>query len=47
VADNVIRSAGEMKDFLDFMTTSPDYEMVIVRSSLEKNDGMAICYKLR
>lgn len=47
VADNVIRSAGEMKDFLEFMQTSPDYEMVIVRSSLEKNDGMALCYKLR
>jgi len=47
VADNVIRSAGEMKDFLEFMQTSPDYEMVIIRSAMEKNDGMAICYKLR
>lgn len=47
VADNVIRSAGEMKDFLEFMQTSPDYEMVIIRSAMEKNDGMAVCYKLR
>jgi predicted O-methyltransferase YrrM len=47
VADNVIQSAGEMADFLKFMETSPDYEMVIVRASLEKNDGMAICYKLK
>lgn len=47
VADNVIRSAGEMKDFLGFMEESPDWEMVIVRSSMEKNDGMAICYRVR
>ncbi|MCL4177713.1 MAG: class I SAM-dependent methyltransferase [Verrucomicrobia bacterium] len=47
VADNVIQSAREMRDFLDFMEQSPDYDMVIVRSSMEKNDGMAICYKIR
>ena len=47
VADNVIRSAEAMRDFLDFMKESPDYEMVIVRASSEKDDGMAICYKLR
>ncbi len=47
VADNVIRSAEAMRDFLDFMKESPDYEMVIVRASTEKDDGMAICYKLR
>ena len=46
VADNVIQSAAEMQDFLDFMKSSPDYEMVIIRASLEKNDGMAVCYKL-
>ncbi len=47
VADNVIQSAREMRDFLDFMEQSPDYDMVIVRASMEKNDGMAICYKIR
>ena len=47
VADNVIQSREEMKDFLDFMENSPDYQMVIVRASMEKGDGMAICYKRR
>lgn len=47
VADNVIRSAGEMKDFLDAMESNKDYEKVIIRASLEKNDGMAIYYKIR
>jgi predicted O-methyltransferase YrrM len=47
VADNVIRSAGAMKDFLDLMRTSPDYHMVIIRASEMKNDGMAVIYKLK
>jgi predicted O-methyltransferase YrrM len=47
VADNVIQSREEMKDFLDFMENSPDYQMVIIRASMEKGDGMAICYKRR
>ena len=47
VADNVIRSRRAMQDFLDFMNTSPDYDMVIIRASDEKQDGMAICYKIR
>jgi len=47
VADNAIQSAGAMKDFLDFMRASPDWEMVVVRASMEKNDGMAICHKIR
>lgn len=47
VADNAIQSASAMKDFLDFMRTSPEWEMVIVQASKEKNDGMAICYKVR
>ncbi len=47
VADNAIRSAGAMKDFLDYLSKSPDYEMVIVRASMEKNDGMAVCHKIR
>lgn len=46
-ADNVIRSANDMKDFLDFMESNPDYEKVTIRASLEKNDGMAIYLKVR
>jgi len=47
VADNAIRSARAMQDFLDYMEKSPDYEMVIIRASMEKRDGMAVCYKIR
>lgn len=47
VADNVIKSANAMRDFLDLVGQSPDYEMVIIRASEEKGDGMAIIYKLR
>jgi caffeoyl-CoA O-methyltransferase len=47
VADNVIQSARQMKDFLDFVQSSPDYDTVIIRSSVEKNDGMALIYKVR
>jgi predicted O-methyltransferase YrrM len=47
VADNVIQSAREMKDFLDYIQTSPDYDTVIIRASMEKNDGMSISYKIR
>lgn len=47
VADNVIQSARQMKDFLDYVQTSPNYDTVIIRSSMEKNDGMSISYKIR
>jgi caffeoyl-CoA O-methyltransferase len=47
VADNVIQSARAMKDFLDFMKASPDWDRVIIRASMGKNDGMAVCYKIR
>lgn len=47
VADNVIVSARAMKDYLDYVQNSPDYDTVIIRASLEKNDGMAISYKIR
>jgi predicted O-methyltransferase YrrM len=47
VGDNVIRSARAMKDFLDYMQESPDYDTVIIRASMEKNDGMSISYKIR
>ena len=47
VGDNVIRSARAMTDFLDYMQTSPDYDTVIIRASMEKNDGMSTSYKIR
>jgi len=47
VADNVIRSADQMKDFLDYVQTSPDYDTVIIRASMEKNDGMSVSYKIK
>jgi hypothetical protein len=36
-----------MRDYLEHVQNSPDYETVIVRASDEKKDGMAITYKLR
>jgi predicted O-methyltransferase YrrM len=47
VADNVIVSARAMADYLDYVQTSPNYDTVIIRASLEKKDGMAISYKIR
>ena len=47
VADNVIRSARAMRDFLDYIQNSPDYDTVIIRASMEKKDGMSISYKIR
>lgn len=47
VADNVIQSARAMKDFLDYIQESPNYDTVIIRASMEKNDGISISYKIR
>ena len=47
VGDNVIRSARAMRDFLEYIETSPDYDTVIIRASMEKNDGMSVSYKIR
>jgi predicted O-methyltransferase YrrM len=47
VGDNVIRSANAMKDFLDYIQESPDYDTVIIRASMEKKDGMSISYKIK
>ncbi len=47
VGDNVIRSARAMKDFLRFMQESPNYDTVIIRASMEKNDGMSVSYKIK
>jgi predicted O-methyltransferase YrrM len=47
VGDNVIRSERAMKDFLDYIQQSPDYDTVIIRASMEKNDGMSVSYRIR
>lgn len=47
VGDNVIQSERAMKDFLDYIQTSPNYDTVVIRASMEKNDGMSISYKVR
>lgn len=47
VADNVIQSARAMRDYLDYVQTSPDYDTVIIRSSMEKNDGMSVSCRIR
>lgn len=47
VGDNVIKLERNMKDFLEYVRTNPDYETVTIRASDEKDDGMTISYKLR
>lgn len=47
VADNVVKSAHQMQDFLDAVKNDPNYRMTIIRASEEKGDGMAIIYKLK
>ena len=47
VGDNVIRHKKAMKDFLDYIQKSPDYDTVIIRASMEKGDGMSISYKIK
>jgi predicted O-methyltransferase YrrM len=47
VADNVIRSGEAMKDFLDYIQTSPNYDTVIIRASMEKRDGLSVSYKIK
>lgn len=47
VADNVIVSEKQMPDFLNYIQTSPNYDTVIIRASMEKGDGMSVSYKIR
>ena len=47
VADNVIVHADAMVGFLDYVRKSPKYDTVIIRASMEKNDGMSVSCKLR
>jgi predicted O-methyltransferase YrrM len=45
VADNAIRLAEPMRDFLDAVSSDPEYQSVIVRASEEKHDGMIVIYR--
>jgi len=45
VADNVIKFAAVMQDFLDAVQRDPQYQTVILQASEEKGDGMALIYK--
>lgn len=47
VADNVIISKDQMRDFLEAMENDPDYLMQIIMCSEEKGDGMAVILKTR
>jgi len=47
VADNVIVSARQMADFLNYIQSNPNYDAVTVRASLHKNDGMLVAFKIR
>jgi len=47
VADNVIKYGKDMKDFLDYLDKSPDYDTVTIQASQEKGDGMLIAHKIR
>jgi predicted O-methyltransferase YrrM len=46
VADNVIRSAGAMQDFLQAIAEDPKYLSTTIRASEIKRDGMLVIYKL-
>jgi predicted O-methyltransferase YrrM len=45
VADNVIKHADAMRNFLDAVQNDPNYQAVIIRASEEKGDGMMVIYK--
>ena len=45
VADNVIKFADVMQDFLEAVQGDPQYQTVIVQASDEKGDGMAVIYR--
>jgi caffeoyl-CoA O-methyltransferase len=47
VADNVIVSARQMRDFLEYIQSNPNYDSVVIRASLHKNDGMLVSFKIK
>jgi caffeoyl-CoA O-methyltransferase len=47
VADNAIRSARAMADFIEAVNQSPDYLSTTIRADDSKRDGMMVIYKLK
>ena len=47
VADNCIMYGDAMADYLEYVQNSDNYDTVIIQASREKNDGMAISYKIK
>jgi predicted O-methyltransferase YrrM len=47
VADNVIRSARSMPDFLEAIADDPNYLSTTIRASDLKRDGMMVIYKIK
>ena len=47
VADNVIRSARAMADFIEAVNNSPDYISTTIRADDSKRDGMLVIYKVK
>jgi caffeoyl-CoA O-methyltransferase len=47
VADNAIRSARAMADFIEVVNESPDYLSTTIRADDSKRDGMMVIYKLK
>ncbi len=46
IADNTIRSASSMRDFLGYLEKSPLYDTVTMRVSMKKNDGMTLACRI-
>lgn len=47
VADNVVRSARSMPDFLQAIADDPNYLSTTIRASEAKRDGMMVIYKVK
>jgi predicted O-methyltransferase YrrM len=45
VADNVIKHADAMQDFLDAVANDQTYQSVTIQASSEKGDGLMVIYK--
>jgi len=45
IADNVIRFSSAMSDFLKYVRNNSKYDVVFIRASQEKNDGLAVIRK--
>ena len=36
-----------MRDFLEYVQSNSNYDIVVIRGSLHKNDGMLVRFKIR